>query len=162
MNLKTNPASMPSSFGYRLFVAIVILAVVAGIIGGLVISGSPSKERLRTLDRRRSDQISQLSNAIDSFYNNKGYLPGTVDTLQSDQATYGYLNEALLDPVTRLPYEYHITSSSTFELCGTFDTDTSEPQSRVDLEPSNPQMYSAWHPAGRACFPHTVTNWNKR
>lgn len=157
----TNAPPMPT-FGYRLFVAIVVLAVGAGIVGGLIISGSPSKERLRTLDRRRSDQINQLTNAVDSFYTNKGYLPPNLMTLQEDPASYAYVNSSFVDPATQVPYEYRVTSSSTFEICGIFDTDTSTDDTRLDPNTPDGPRYPAPHAAGRVCFPHTAVNWNKR
>lgn len=153
---------MQTSFGYKIFVTIVIIAVSAGIVGGLILTGPPSEERLRTLDRRRSDQINQLTNAVDSFYNNKGYLPATINTLQEDQTSYAYINGATIDPATQAPYEYRVTSSSTFEICGTFDTDTNTSQNRLNPNVPESPIYPSPHTAGRVCFPHTASNWNKR
>jgi hypothetical protein len=151
---------MNTSFGYRLFITIVIIAVSLGIIGGLILSGSPAKERLRTLDRRRSDQLSQLINGLDTYWNNKGILPTSLLALQQEP---GYLSsDTFLDPVTQQPYPYRVMSSTTYELCAIFDTDTRADQNQPNSisAPDGP-IYPSPHPAGPFCFTRTVTPWNR-
>ncbi len=132
--------------------------IIAAIIAGLYVSGSPANRRRITLDERRVSSLTQLSNALDTHAQTKGGLPPTLEALAQAQP---YLMTELRDPTTGALYEYRLlnTSTSTYELCATFDLPTQEDQQPVPLPPtkdfaSNPTF--TVHGAGRTCYEFRV------
>jgi type II secretory pathway pseudopilin PulG len=128
--------------------------VVAAIVAGLSISGSPADRRRATLDERRVNSLNQISSAIDSYVQTKGIIPPTLDALVQDQP---YLATELRDPTTGTLYEYlpADASTSTYQLCATFDlpTQTDEaPSITVPVKDTwgNPTINP--HGAGRSCY----------
>ncbi len=126
--------------------------IIAAIIAGLYVSGSPANRRRITLDERRVSSLTQLSNALDMYVQTRRELPPTLDALAQAQS---YLLTELRDPTTGAFYEYRTLSTSTYELCATFDLPTQEDQQPVPLPPTkdfagNPTFTA--HTAGRNCY----------
>lgn len=133
--------------------------ILAAIIAGLYVSGSPANRRRITLDERRVSSLSQLTNVLDAYVQTKGGLPPTLDILAQAQP---YLQTELRDPTTGLFYEYRpLNSSSTYELCATFDLPSEEahPTLSVPILPTkdfagNPSFNP--HAAGRTCYEFNI------
>ena len=125
--------------------------ILAAIIAGLYVSGSPVTRRRATLDERRVSNLTQLSSALDTYVQTRRELPPTLDALAQAQS---YLLTELRDPTTGAFYEYRTLSTSTYELCATFDLPTQEEQ----LVPPPPAKDFAGNPtftahtAGRNCY----------
>jgi hypothetical protein len=125
--------------------------IIAAIIAGLYVSGSPANRRRATLDERRVSNLTQLSGALDTHMQTRRELPPTLDALAQAQP---YLLTELRDPTTGAFYEYRTLSTSTYELCATFDLPTQDEQ-LVPPAPAkdfagNPTFTS--HAAGRTCY----------
>ena len=121
-------------------------AVLAMLAAGLVIAGSPVRERLRQLDRRRIDDLRLISSAVESFYSDHRALPGALPALLEQPASR---IGAVEDPVTREPYGYRTLDSIRYELCATFAT--ADSLGAPDYEGGHPSHF--WrHAAGNACY----------
>lgn len=113
------------------------VAVIVMLILGFFYIGTPSTQRALRADRKRAQDLYQLSDKIHNLYGTTGKLPGHIDELR---------DAALADPVTRAAYEYRPAEGSRYELCATFALASEQNQ-------ASPRA-SAWsHPAGRHCFP---------
>ncbi|MCR4256685.1 MAG: hypothetical protein NUW08_03195, partial [Candidatus Uhrbacteria bacterium] len=110
------------TLGYRLFVGAMIIAVLAVLVAGLWLGGSPAQERARRVDAARVSDFQSISNAIDQYYTANSNLPPDLDTLARARETYWV--SSLVDPDSGEPYEYRIGSGSTYELCSDFSTDS--------------------------------------
>jgi hypothetical protein len=122
----------------RLAVVGSIAVVVAAVVAGLWLSGSPGEQRLRRLDEQRVFELGQLSSSAERRWNDEGRLPATAAELVGGQG----LTRLPTDPTTREPYEYRVTAPRQFEVCATF-----ERPSRGEL------AGDFWfHEAGRRCF----------
>jgi len=126
----------------RLLGVAVTLAVLAAVLVGLGVVGSPAEARLRRLDERRVDDLQRARYSLHRYWTQHGRLPLSLDSLaQVSQDTSDYR-----DPTTGQPYEYRTTSDTSYELCAEFAKPTSEQWQRTRDED--------WrHPAGRQCFP---------
>ena len=130
------------------------LVILAAIIGGLVVVGSPAQRRREALDEQRVNSLNSITYAIDTYYqSSSSTLPTNLEALGRHQP---YLSPQLVDPATNKPYEYRALPdpSGLYELCATFETqtDTSWNGSKT-IEPNQ----SSWiHPVGRTCFTQRV------
>jgi hypothetical protein len=125
----------------NIFVASVVSAVFAAVIGGIVLLGSPAKERTRKLDERRVENLRAITNAVNLYWTRHKSLPPSLDALSREP---GVLLKPL-DPETGQPYEYKTLGEKNYELCARFALDTAEEQDSIRKE-----FWS--HGAGRQCF----------
>jgi hypothetical protein len=99
--------------------------------------GSPGRQREFRGDAQRVQQLFQLSSQIESYWSSHAsQLPPNIDQLPGN---------AFVDPITRVPYEYHRGQGSQYELCATF----ARSSERSDVPPEQKQWI---HPAGHHCF----------
>jgi len=125
------------SFG-RLASIGVILIVLATVIAGLVISGSPEEQRLLRTDDRRVTDLQQLSRSIERYYRDTEMLPSDLETLLNGWASSGLP----LDPETNQDYDYELESGRTYRLCADFALN-SRPNRQPDF----------WsHAGGHQCY----------
>jgi len=133
-----------------------VVALVAGGVGtGFWLTGSPGHARLVALDERRVSDLQDLTAAIDARYGKAAGahrlpLPATLPNDVRRRSSFA--SETADDPVTHRPYEYQRTGPSTYRLCATFATPSSDSGwrgygTRTDWS----------HPAGRKCFALTLT-----
>jgi len=122
-----------------LFAVLSAIAMIAAVVVGLVVIGSPSEYRMRRFDERRATDLSSISGAVRTYRLTHESLPQKLGDLQS-AITY-----SLKDPVGR-PYEYAIKDEFSYELCAEFDTTTDTPTST--------RFNSVFekHGSGRQCF----------
>ena len=106
--------------GVLLIVASV--AVVAAIVSGIVELGPPSEERARRLDAKRVADLQQLTGAIEYYRQQKGQLPSSL----GDLASLPNLRAEQHDPVSGQPYGFRLTDTAAYEVCATFDRDSTE------------------------------------
>ncbi len=113
---------------------------------------SPQQQRDMSYDQTRMNNINAIQGAIDNYYAENTSLPTLLDDLKDDSSLSP---EELIDPQTKQPYEYAITSETEYNVCTTFATDSSEQN-----DPSSNAYYSTYdqhnHPQGYYCFTKTV------
>jgi len=81
-----------------LFAVLSVGAMVAAIVIGLIVIGSPREFRMRRLDQRRADDLGAISSAIRTYRLTHENLPMKLDELQGSQQAVIY---RLKDPVER-------------------------------------------------------------
>lgn len=122
----------------KLTLAGIVVVVVAAVVAGLYISGSPLEQRMMREDSRRVADLRRLSRAIENYYRGTEMLPSDLDTLLNGWAS----SEIPRDPETDRDYEYEIRSDQTYQLCATFSLD-SRPATQSEF----------WtHAGGHQCF----------
>ena len=122
----------------RLLTGVAIAAMLAAIVAGLIVSGSPQRQRELRFDERRVSDLRGLSNAVSRHYRETRRLPETLERLVDGMA----LSAVPRDPGTNEAYEYEIDGPRDFHLCATFLR--ASPNSAPD---------EFWnHPDGRHCF----------
>ena len=149
--------------GFHVFIGTVTLAVAAAVITGFVIIGSPSAERTRRFDQQRVNDIQQISYAVDAYWTQVKALPPSLGSLMSNNF---YYVSNINDPLSKQPYEYRIVSTSTYELCATFESDSTKASgAQKDMAmyapyPSNMEIFLK-HGTGRVCAVFHVNQFNK-
>lgn len=130
----------------RSFATIATLAVLAGIVAGFWVLGSPGRQRLIASDQRRASDLQETARTLYWQAQDKGEdyrLPDTLSTRELGE-----------DPITQQPYEYNRLSDSTYELCAVFETDSST----YPLRNRSSEEAETWaHPEGQHCFEFDIS-----
>jgi hypothetical protein len=115
-----------------------VTVVVATVVAGLWLGGSPAEQRLLRFDEQRVLELRQLVQAARRHWDNQQRLPETAAELIDGQ----FFTRLPTDPVTSQPYEYRVMGPRSFEVCATFD------------RPSRylPAGDFWYHEAGHRCF----------
>ena len=134
--------------------------VLAALVAGFFIAGSPAAERARRFDEQRLNDLRSIQWRVVSHWQVKGTLPKTLSDLATD--IDGFSDPK--DPETGISYRYVPTGERSFELCAVFARaygDPSAPAKPVfgsDLSSIRSEIDAGgWaHPAGEACFSRTI------
>lgn len=152
--------------GKNIFLVWIVALASIAAIGGLFLSGAPSKQRARRFDEQRVNDLQSISSAIDQVYNSQtdgGKVPDSLESLRNRRDIYV---NSLVDPETQQAYEYRPTGTDAYALCANFATDGSEQRDGRNGSAIYPKPLGAgtdfWeHPVGKKCFEITVQKWNK-
>lgn len=136
------------------------LLVLAAIISGFAVMGSPSTIRALRFDERRVQDLSSIQWQIVNYWQQKSKLPASLGELDDPIAGY----KVPVDPRTSAQYEYdpNITSAKgelpAFALCATFERESPGTSASVPRAPYIvDRMNDNWeHEAGRECFDRSI------
>lgn len=138
--------------------------ILASLIAGFFIVGSPTTQRARRFDEQRVQDLQTIQSQIVNYWMLKQKLPDSLDALKDSISGFS----APLDPETSQSYEYRIGDKLIFELCGTFRLATmlSAIQHGQEKSLSVPvALYGPYgdtrndnwtHTAGRVCFSRAI------
>ena len=139
-------------------VALVVVLVVANVVAGFFMVGSPKKERLARFDSQRTNDLKMIQNEVLNFWQQKVWLPAGLDELKNDITGFVPPN----DPATGALYEYREVAPLKFELCAVFATASSDNGKGMTHAVPYPVSYNYdglgnWtHDQGRVCFIRTI------
>ena len=140
----------------KIFTYAIIAVVVAAVVTAFFVVGSPQTERLRRFDSQRVSDLTQIQDQIRNYWQSKQVLPQKLSDL-NDQFT-GY--QVPRDPQTTAEYVYLVKGEVTFNLCATFNLQSSISQSGKTVPvapmPAYPGQYNWDHAAGYQCFERTI------
>lgn len=142
----------------KIYGGIISAIVIAIIVYGIVIIGSPMAQRAKNMDSNRVNDLVSIQNQIVyTHWQNKGDIPESLTELNDPIS--GYVIPT--DPETKADYEYTKISKNSFEICATFKTvstttdDTvAKPTSYYYGEDSANQNWQ--HNAERTCFTRVI------
>ena len=158
---RTGQTGRTAASQLKIFAAIAGLIVVASVVYGFVVMGSPTTQRLMRLDATRANDLQIIQWEIVNFWQQKRALPSQLADLSD--AISGFV--APLDPEAEngKKYEYRKISNLSFELCADFNLESRDgfnKNSRAfpvssgfgpGIEQTNWQ-----HTAGRVCFERVI------
>lgn len=130
--------------------------VLASIIAGFFIMGSPQSQRELRFDNQRVSDLQSIQWQIVNYWQQKGVLPGNLSALEDSISGY----TVPTDPQTGEIYSYGKLSGLAFELCAQFDlasagSDRVAPQPKM-VEPLGFKGANWQHKAGTFCFERTI------
>lgn len=141
--------------GQKIAGSLITAVVLASIVLGFSIIGSPETQRLIRYDEQKVNDLSNIQNRVTAYYQQTGELPRNLSDLD-DPLTFGPLPE---DP-QGMPYEYYQESELEFVLCAEFNHasrrggDYFYEDVRV---PASTARSSIWnHQGGYQCFQRTI------
>ncbi len=119
-------------------------AVVAALLTGFSVTGTPSAQRLSQADIRRTVNLRALAQGVKTWNDTHHQMPASLAELEQQ----GFSTVSIADPETRQPYEYRLQQGTSFQLCATFAT-------RNYAEPGTP----FWrHISGHSCYAFDAAN----
>lgn len=128
--------------------------VLAAVLSGFVIIGTPAEARKALLDQQRVEHLQQIQSQVVYYWQQKEVLPGTLDSLAEDPLSSFMLPR---DPHTGEAYEYEVTGPRSFRLCAIFETDRSLPDEAMRSVYSDLPAPEKWHHSeGRTCFDRAI------
>ena len=132
----------------------VAVAVVAAIVSGFFIMGTPGEVRLYRYDTEKASDLQNIQYQVVNYWQQKEALPDTIDQLEDPLS--GWTSPR--DPQTGDMYEYEKTGDLSFRLCATFNA---ESQGLSQSEAMPVRAYGTLegnfqHGAGRECFDRTI------
>jgi hypothetical protein len=121
-------------------------AVVAAVVAGISILGSPAAQRQQRLDSLRVEDLATIERLTGSFVSLHKALPRDLASLAQEP---GFAVRTQ-DPESGVPYDYQTLSADSYRLCAIFKTRSSEvPSFKVIGQPPG----TTWaHDIGRQCF----------
>lgn len=137
--------------------------VIASIVSGFFIMGSPAQVRLYRFDDQKVSDLQNIQYQVVNFWQTKERLPLTLTEMEDPLGGF----TAPRDAQTGESYVYEIVKvPHTFKLCATFNApmqETSPHHEKTDLaRPAYPSIMpdlsvSSWeHGAGAHCFERTI------
>ena len=144
----------------------VSFAVLASIVGGFFIMGSPFTLRIKRFDERRVNDLQNIQDQVVNFYQRKGSLPNSLDELKDPIAGFNIP----LDPESAVSYGYEKISDLpageaglSFKLCADFSLESG---AQIDSKymtrpmPISSEAYPVnenWrHQKGAVCFDRKI------
>lgn len=120
--------------------------LAASFCVGLGIAGTPSEQRHMEADLRRVQDLRGIASAVNSWYQRAQLerSPQLLPVTLAEMVGKGRNTSQIIDPETSAPYEYHVKSGASFELCAVF--------SGAEEEDGSTQTQFWHHGKGRTCF----------
>jgi len=112
------------------FFASLSLIVIAFVTSWFFVE-SPALTRAKRLDQNIINNIANLENAVNSYYDKYKKLPDTIDEIKNNKDIYLDL-KSLSDPESGATISYNKTGDKSFEFCANFRTDTRNVDPRTD------------------------------
>ena len=139
------------------FIWIAAVAVLAAIVGGFLVMGSPASQRAFRFDQERINHLQQIQWGVVNYWQSKGEIPTSLSELEDPITGF----RVPIDPQTSTSYRYEVTDAHAFTLCATFALASSPEQSSVYPKYApNGLGYGIeenWtHEAGEHCFTRTI------
>jgi hypothetical protein len=128
--------------------------ILAVVITGFFLIGSPQQERTRRFDEERVYNLQSIQSEIVNYWVKKRVLPENLSILENSITGY----KVPTDPQTDNSYEYNIKGLEKFELCAVFGLTSDS----INLEPAPVAMTRGdynqnWqHETGKVCFERTI------
>ena len=135
---------------------ILSFVILASIIVGFFIIGTPAVQRERRFDEQRVENLQTLQSQIINYWTQKEVLPQNLGALEDSIS--GFIVPK--DPDSDSPYGYNVIDSLSFELCATFKTSSDDfgPTSKRarTISPYDSFQQNWSHQAERTCFTRII------
>lgn len=146
----------------KYFIWTIIVLVVAAVMAGFFVVGSPQQERLRRFDERRVSDLQVIQSEIINYWIRKEKLPDNTDQLRDDIRGFA----APKDSQTGDAYIYRVQDKQNliFELCAVFVASNLDDWNNINA-PKAPYPYpyglydiqQNWqHDKGLVCFERKI------
>ena len=148
----------------KLLVWAVSFGVLASIIGGFFIMGSPFTLRMKRFDERRVSDLQNIQYQIVDFYQRKGELPNELAELEDPISGFSVPFDPAPFAGYKPPiYDYIKVSNLSFKLCANFSLESDALMDSKGMSRPMPVFYGDnavnenWrHGSGKQCFDRKI------
>ncbi len=143
--------------GGRVWVIVAALVLIASIVAGFSVIGSPRTQRLRRYDDQKISDLQNIQWQVINYWQQKGRLAKDLKEL-SDPLTDQVIPK---DPQTGKNYVYKLGEGKAFELCANFSLEsqkfsTTKENFARPYYVGNPMSENWQHAAGQVCFQRVI------
>src|SRR3989344_4135921 len=139
----------------RFMALLSLIIVVAAIVAGFMLMGSPFTQRERRFDEQKIQDLQTLQWQVISHWQTRGFLPESLALMKG----VGKGDVVPRDPQTGEAYDYRVTGPRTFELGASFNQPTPVNRPPANSRPASwaiNEMENWTHETGRVCFERTI------
>ncbi len=137
-----------NSAGFKIFLSCILALIISTLIYGFSTAGSPAKERAKRFDDTKVNDLQQIQNAVNIYYQTHANLPESLEQLKTEPNIY---LQSIQDPESKIQYEYRILTSSAFEVCTNFHSSSTQSLDGQSKPYANGQPF--WdHAQGHVCY----------
>lgn len=136
----------------KVLAAAASIIVIAAIVMGFVLFGSPHTQRLRRFDERRVNDLSWIQQEVTNYWQINKKLPQNLELLNNDLTGF----HLSVDPQTAKNYEYIISGQLNFQLCAEFGIKGDDYGVQYGPYRAGKAVDSWHHEAGRVCFDRKI------
>ncbi len=141
-----------------------LIMVIAAIVTGFVLVGSPAKQRAMRFDSQRVSDLQNIQYQVLSYWQIKNKLPAKLEDMNDSFS--GQI--VPVDKETGAGFEYNVKKENSFELCANFSLDYVDTNGRGDSYYDGGYMSSSYpigyfsptdnwkYNKGRTCFQRTI------
>lgn len=141
-------SKLPKKLAY-----LVSALILASVIGGFFIVGTPAEQRRIKFDEQRVNDLQNIQSQIINYWMRKGVIPQKLEDLNDNIS--GFLVPT--DPETKESYDYNIKDALNFELCAIFQTSSKDSRAKSSRAPFFDSFQQNWdHEKGEKCFERTI------
>ncbi len=129
---------------FKYYISIVLLGifVLALIVEGIIIAGSPISQKDIQLDNNRLQAFENIKYQIENYYRTSHKLPASLVEMSSS------IN--MQDPETKTGFDYKIIPPYSYQLCTIFSTDNSKTAANYNNYGLDSALYKT-HKKGYDC-----------
>lgn len=153
-DLRRKPAEFSDKA--KIFAWTTSLFVLAVVVAGFFVAGSPFRQRLVRFDSQKVSHLQEIQWRIVNYWQQKDRLPAALADLRDDIS--GFVPP--VDPETGAPYEFRQAGELSFELCANFNLPSEEKNGAAPYVVRPVEFgvgTESWsHAQGRHCFPRTI------
>ena len=133
------------------------LVILATIVGGFFLIGTPGEQRDVRLDEERVSDLQNIQSNIISFWKVNQELPETIDDISTSLEYFS----APSDPETDEAYGYVQVEELVYQVCATFASEADSNTENLRVPSPKYAVFDAsaadWgHEAGYVCFERTI------
>lgn len=136
----------------KIFFFATLILVMAVFVAAWFFVESPQTARNRRLDQVLMQNIYNLENVVNNYYERNKKLPANIDELKADKNIYIGPN-TLVDPENNMPLVYNKLNEKEFEICVTFRTSSIAENGKMMTSYVGVGRNNNDHLAGYQCLP---------
>jgi type II secretory pathway pseudopilin PulG len=138
------------------WLAISTVVIVASIIYGFSVLGSPRSQRLIKYDEQKVSYMQQINNQVRMYYISAGKLPKTIMDIPN-------IDYYRTDPQTGKEFVYSKIDDEHYSICATFNKENDGKSAtsgyvRIAVNGDIEENSSWAHPAGEYCFEKAISS----
>src|SRR3989344_1016224 len=135
------------------FIISSLVGVLAAVVWGFFVMGSPFTVRNRRMDERGVSDLQSIQWQVVNYWQQKERFPKSLAEIEDPLSGY----KTPTDPVTKAPYEFTLGEGYAFSLCATFELPNNGRNQNIAKYPIADMSAENWeHTAGRVCFERTL------
>ena len=140
----------------KIFASVTSVFIIASIVVGFFVMGSPSSIRQVKFDQTRVDDLQSIQDQAVNYWQQKRVLPTVLADLNNPLQNF----TVPTDPETGAAYDYIPTSDLAFKLCAVFGAESSNSGNLRGMSvpvPAGVKGEESWqHGTSKVCFDRTI------